>query len=91
MSLACLSTTGSLADTRTSICDMPPMPEDESSPVTLIVPAPVSLSTWVRRPSMIAFLSAFGSVVIAKVAWLDEALVPPPAPKRLPVLPAVTW
>ena len=40
---------------------------------------------------MIAFLSAFGSVVMANVAWLDEAVVPPPAPKRLPVLPAVTW
>ena len=40
---------------------------------------------------MIAFLSASGSVAIEKVAWLDEALVPPPAPKRLPVLPAVTW
>ena len=40
---------------------------------------------------MIAFLSALGSVVMAKVAWLDEALVPPPAPKRLPVLPAVYW
>ena len=40
---------------------------------------------------MIAFLSASGSVVMANVAWLDEAVVPPPAPKRLPVLPAVTW
>ena len=40
---------------------------------------------------MIAFLSAFGSVVMAKVAWLAEALVPPPAPNRLPVLPAVYW
>ena len=70
---------------------MPPMPVEESSPVTVMVPALLSLATCARTLSMIAFLSAFGSVVMAKVAWLDDALVPPPAPKRLPVLPAVTW
>ena len=90
MSLASLRTAGSAAETRTSSCDMPP-PMVESSPVTVMVPAFESLATWARTSSMIAFLSAFGSVVMAKVAWLDEALVPPPAPKRLPVLPAVYW
>ena len=40
---------------------------------------------------MMAVLSISGSVVMVKTAWLDEASVPPPAPKRLPVLPAVTW
>ena len=45
MSLASLSTTGSLADTRTSMSDMPPMDEEESSPVTLMVPASVSAET----------------------------------------------
>ena len=91
MSLASLSTCGSPAEMRTSMSDMPPMDDEESSPVTLMVPAFWSSSTPARTSSMMAFLSASGSVVIANVAWLDEALVPPPAPNRLPVLPPVTW
>ena len=57
----------------------------------VMVPAFWSSATPARTSSMMAFLSASGSVVIANVAWLDEALVPPPAPNRLPVLPPVTW
>ena len=90
VSLAALSTAGSAADTRTSSSDMPP-PAEESSPVTVMVPAFWSLATCARTLSMMAFLSASGSVVMANVAWLADALVPPPAPNRLPVLPAVYW
>ena len=91
MSFASFSTAGSAAETRTSSSDMPLMPAEESSPVTVTVPALSSSATLARTSSTIAFLSIAGSVVMAKLAWLDEALVPPPAPKRLPVLPAVTW
>ena len=89
-SLASLSTAGSSAATRTSSSDMPP-PMEASSPVTVMVPAFCSSATPARSSSMMASLSASGSVVTANVARLDEALTPPPAPKRLPVLPPVTW
>jgi hypothetical protein len=66
-------------------------PKVPLSPLTTTVPMPWTPSSAARTSATMSGLRISGSVCTVYCAWLDEALVPPPGPKRVPELPTVTW